>query len=205
MISWQQEEKYNAQSDKFNQAMEHMFKWMRENDECFKNPPGAKALAAPAAAALPNAFVEEQQKINKQLLEELKQLGSSVNKLLDSSKQAAEQNQQSFERIPKTDELINKFEAKLQQHRAATEVTTAAPPKNNEQFEQQLMQRLGSLSSDLAQLRDATAKPAPAPAPAPAAGLNEQDKAYIQELNNETLNALAALKTEATAAQQTGK
>lgn len=185
--------------------MEHMFKWMRENDECFKNPPGAKELAAPAAAALPNAFVEEQQKINKQLLEELKQLGSSVNKLLDSSKQAAEQNQQSFERIPKTDELINKFEAKLQQHRAATEVTTAAPPKNNEQFEQQLMQRLGSLSSDLAQLRDATAKPAPAPAPAPAAGLNEQDKAYIQELNNETLNALAALKTEATAAQQTGK
>lgn len=180
-----------------------MFKWMRENDECFKNPQSAKALAAPAAAALPNAFVEEQQKINKQLLEELKQLGSSVNKLLDSSKQAAEQNQQGFERIPKTDELINKFEAKLQQHRAATEVTTAAPPKNNDQFEQQLMQRLGSLSSDLAQLRDATAKPAPAPLPAP--GLNEQDKAYIQELNNETLNALAALKTEATAAQQTGK
>lgn len=183
--------------------MEHMFKWMRENDECFKNPRGVQALAAPAAAALPNGLVEEQQKINKQLLEELKQLGSSVNKLLDSSKQAAEQNQQSFERMPKTDELINKIEAKLQQHRAATEVTTAAPPKNNDQFEQQLMQRLGSLSSDLAQLRDATAKPVPAPLPA--AGLNEQDKAYIQELNNETLNALAALKTEATAAQQTGK
>lgn len=182
-----------------------MFKWMQENDECSKKSAvAAKAIAAPA---LPNAFVEEQQKINKQLLEELKQLGASVNKLIESNKQTAEQSQQSFERLPKTEELVSKIEAKLQEQLRATEVTTVAPPKNNEQFEQQLMERLGSMSADLVQLRNITSQPPP-PAPAPLlapVGLNEKDKAYIQELNNETLNALAALKTEATAAQQKGK
>lgn len=179
-----------------------MFKWMRENDECTKKSTAA-ARAPIAAPALPNAFVEEQQKINKQLLEELKQLGASVNTLIESNKQTAEQSQQSFERMPKTDELVSKIEAKLQQHRA-TEVTTVAPVKNNDQFEQQLMQRLGSLSDDLAQLRNVTAQPPPAPLLAPV-GLNEQDKAYMQELKNDTLNALAALKTDATEAQQKGK
>ncbi|XP_030555195.1 uncharacterized protein LOC115758608 [Drosophila novamexicana] len=194
-----QEEKYNAQTDKFSQAIEHMFKWMRENNECFKNPPGSpKAIAAPA---LPNQFVEEQQQINKQLLDQLKQLSASVSKLLDSSSQAAQQTQQGFERMPKSDELLTQIEAKLQQHSAALAaaavVTTAAPPKNDE-FELQLMERLGALSTDVAQLRSAPAPAAPAPL-----GLSEKDRAYIQELNNETLNALAALKSESLTAQQT--
>ncbi|XP_060645049.1 uncharacterized protein LOC132783718 [Drosophila nasuta] len=189
-----QEEKSNTQSEKFNQAIDHMFKWMRENDECFKRPPVAPVAAAPA---LPNAFVSEKQQINKQLLEELKKLSSSVTDLLSSSKEAAKQTASNFEHMPRTDELLQQIEAKLQQHTAVA-VTTVSPPKNDE-FEQQLLERLGALSSDVAQLRSV---PVTTPAPQVAKGLNEQDKAYIQELNNETLNALAALKTEAQSAQQ---
>ncbi|KAM8717738.1 hypothetical protein ACLKA7_004442 [Drosophila subpalustris] len=189
-----QEEKYNAQSDKLTQAMDHMFKWMRENDECFKRPPVAPVIAA-AAPALPNAFVQEQQQINKQLLEELKKLSATVTDLLQSSKEAAKQTEQGFSQMPKTNELINQIEAKLEKH-SAVAVTTIAPPKNDE-FEQQLMARLGALSTDVAQLRNAPTTPAPVPM-----GLNEKDKEYIQELNNETLNALAALKTDSLAAQQ---
>ncbi|XP_034098951.1 uncharacterized protein LOC117564346 [Drosophila albomicans] len=189
-----QEEKSNTQSEKFNQAIDHMFKWMRENDECFKRPPVAPVAAAPA---LPNAFVSEQQQINKQLLEELKKLSNSVTDLLSSSKEAAKQTASNFEHMPRTDELLQQIEAKLQQHTAVA-VTTVSPPKNDE-FEQQLLERLGALSSDVAQLRSV---PVTTPAPQVAKGLNEEDKAYIQELNNETLNALAALKTEAQSAQQ---
>ncbi|XP_062121366.1 uncharacterized protein LOC133835361 [Drosophila sulfurigaster albostrigata] len=189
-----QEEKTNTQSEKFNQAIDHMFKWMRENDECFKRPPVAPVAAAPA---LPNAFVSEQQQINKQLLEELKKLSSSVTDLLSSSKEAAKQTASNFEHMQRTDQLFQQIEAKLQQH-IADAVTTVSPSKNDE-FVEQLMERLGALSSEVAQLRSV---PVTTPAPQVAKGLNEQDKAYIQELNNETLNALAALKTEAQSAQQ---
>ncbi|KAH8391952.1 hypothetical protein KR215_010734, partial [Drosophila sulfurigaster] len=189
-----QEEKSNTQSEKFNQAIDHMFKWMRENDECFKRPPVAPVAAAPA---LPNAFVSEQQQINKQLLEELKKLSSSVTDLLSSSKEAAKQTASNFEHMQRTDQLFQQIEAKLQQH-IADAVTTVSPPKSDE-FVEQLLERLGALSSEVAQLRSV---PVTTPAPQVAKGLNEQDKAYIQELNNETLNALAALKTEAQSAQQ---
>jgi len=116
----QQEEKYNAQSDKLAQAMDHMFKWMRENDECFKRPPVAPIVAAaPAAPALPNAFIQEQQQINKQLLAELKKLSETMTDLLQSSKEAAKQTEQGFSHMPKTDELINQIEAKLEKHDGA--------------------------------------------------------------------------------------
>lgn len=204
MIIVQQEEKYNTETDKLNRAMEHMFQWMRENDECFKNPPGApKAIAPPAAAAtasaLPNEFVKEQQQINKQLLDELKQLRVSVTQLLDNSKQTAQQTQQGFERMPKSEELLSQIEAKLQQHSAAAAVTTVAPPKNDE-LELKLLERLGQLSTQVAELRNATAQ-----APAAPQGLSEKDRVYMQELNNETLNALTALKTESLLGQQTGE
>ncbi|XP_034668340.1 uncharacterized protein LOC117901621 [Drosophila subobscura] len=192
-----QEEKYNAQSDRFNQATEHMFKWMRENDECFKRPPAtANLIAAPAPPAIPNEFVQEQQRLNKQLLEELQKLSSSVNSLLDSSKQTATQTQKNFDSLPKANELLTQIEAKLQQH--SSSVTTAAPPKNDE-FETQLLERLNALGGQVAKLSDV---PPPAPAPVPV-GLNEKDRAYIQELNNETLNALAKLKSETALGQQT--
>ncbi|XP_001357011.3 uncharacterized protein [Drosophila pseudoobscura] len=190
-----QEEKYNAQSDRFNQATEHMFKWMRENDECFKRPPANANLiaAAPAPAALPNEFVKEQQRLNKQLLEEIQKLSSSVVSLLDSSKQAAAQTQKNFDSMPKATELLTQIEAKLQQH--SSSVTTAAPPKNDE-FEAQLLERLNALGGQVAKLSDA-------PPPAAPVGLNEKDRAYIQELNNDTMNALAKLKSETVSGQQT--
>ncbi|KAH8412046.1 hypothetical protein KR222_007526, partial [Zaprionus bogoriensis] len=212
VLCLQQEEKFNLQTEKFKQDMEQMSQWMRDSSDFLKKASSAKALPASAPApapALPNAFVEEQQKINKQLLEELRQLGSSVSKLLDSSQQAAQQSQQGFQRMPKTEELLSQIDAKLQQHRALEVTTAPPPPPKNDKFEQELIQRLGALSSDLAQLRNATEHPpppppTPAPAPQPVPGLNEQDKAYIQELSNDTLNALAALKAETLAAQQTG-
>ncbi|XP_022226508.1 uncharacterized protein LOC111076829 [Drosophila obscura] len=190
-----QEEKYNSQSDRFNQATEHMFKWMRENDECFKRPPATANLiaAAPAPAAIPNEFIQEQQRLNKRLLEEIQKLSSSVTALLDSSKQTAAQTQKNFDSMPKANELLTQIEAKLQQH--STSVTTAAPPKNDE-FELQLLERLNALGGQVAKLSDA-------PPPAAPVGLNDKDRAYIQELNNDTLNALAKLKSETVSGQQT--
>nr|XP_016945371.1 uncharacterized protein LOC108021259 [Drosophila suzukii] len=185
-----QEEKYNAQSDRFNQATDHMFKWMRENDECFKRPPVSANLiappAAPAAPAIPKEFLEEQRRFNAKLLEEIQNLKASNQK-------AADQTQKSFESLPKGPELLSQIEAKLQEHTAS--VTTAAPPKNND-FEAQLLERLNSLGGKVTELSETVQRPA-----APV-GLNENDRAYIQELNNDTLNALAELKTESSAVQK---
>ncbi|XP_037710097.1 uncharacterized protein LOC119547355 [Drosophila subpulchrella] len=185
-----QEEKYNAQSDRFNQATDHMFKWMRENDECFKRPPVSANLiappAAPAAPAIPKEFLEEQRRFNAKLLEEIQNLKASNQK-------AADQTQKNFENLPKGPELLSQIEAKLQEHSAS--VTTAAPPKNNE-FEAQLLERLNSLGGKVTELSETVQRPA-----APV-GLNENDRAYIQELNNDTLNALAQLKSESSAVQK---
>ncbi|XP_016954840.1 uncharacterized protein LOC108027785 [Drosophila biarmipes] len=182
-----QEEKYNAQSDRFNQATDHMFKWMRENDECFKRPPvTANLIAPPAAPAIPKEFLEEQRRFNAKLLEEIQDLKASNQK-------AADQSQKNFESLPKGAELLSQIEAKLQEHSAT--VTTAAPPKNNE-FEAQLLERLNSLGGKVTELSETVQRPA-----APV-GLNENDRAYIQELNNDTLNALAQLKSESAAVQK---
>ncbi|KAH8314552.1 hypothetical protein KR059_012423 [Drosophila kikkawai] len=195
-----QEEKYNTQSERFSQATEHMFKWMRENDECFKRPPlSSKLIAAPApvtAPTIPKEFLEEQQRVNKLLLEEIQKLSASVASLKESSQKAAVQTQQNFDTLPKGQELLAQIEAKLQQHsEAAASVTTAAPPKNDE-FEAQLLKTLNNLEGKVSQLSEK------AQSPAAPVGLNEKDRAYIQELNNETLNALAQLKNDNLASQK---
>ncbi|KAH8298099.1 hypothetical protein KR018_006832 [Drosophila ironensis] len=196
-----QEEKYNSQSDKFNKATEHMFKWMRENDECFKRPPMTGNLlappAAPAAPAIPPEFLEEQQRVNKQLLEEIQKLSASVAALKESNQKAAEQTDRNIKSLPKGQELIAQIEAKLKEHSASasTTTTTSAPPRNSE-LEEQLLERLTALSGQVNKLGENAQRPA-----APV-GLNEKDRAYIQELNNETLNALAQLKTASSVAQK---
>ncbi|KAH8238879.1 hypothetical protein KR038_005725 [Drosophila bunnanda] len=195
-----QEEKYNTQSDRFSQATEHMFKWMRENDECFKRPPvSSKLIAAPAPATaptIPKEFLEEQQRVNKQLLEEIQKLSASVALLRENSQKAAVQTQQNFETLPKGKELLAQIEAKLQQHSAAAaSVTTAAPPKNDE-FEAQLLNSLKNLEGKVTQLSESAQRPAVP------VGLNEKDRSYIQELNNDTLNALAQLKNDNLASQK---
>ncbi|KAI8043030.1 hypothetical protein M5D96_004355 [Drosophila gunungcola] len=156
-----QEEKYNSQSDRFNQATEHMFKWMRENDECFKRPPVSANLIAPPAAppappAIPKEFLEEQKRLNTKLLEEIQKLTSS-------------------------------------EHSAS--VTTAAPPKNNE-FEVKVLGSLNSLGGKVTELSESVQRPV-----APV-GLTEKDRSFIQELSNDTLNALAQLKSESSATQK---
>ncbi|XP_039494333.1 uncharacterized protein LOC120453616 [Drosophila santomea] len=192
-----QEEKYNSQSDRFNQATEHMFKWMRENDECFKRPPLSGNLiappAAPAAPAIPKEFLEDQKRLNAQLLEEIQKLSASVASLKESSEKSADKTHKSFEDLPKAPQLLAQIEAKLQEHVASA--TTAAPPKNPE-FEAQLLERLTSLGGQVTQLSETVQRPA-----APL-GLSEKDRAYIQELNNDTLNALAQLKSESSDVQK---
>uniref|UniRef100_A0A6P4E271 Uncharacterized protein LOC108039536 n=1 Tax=Drosophila rhopaloa TaxID=1041015 RepID=A0A6P4E271_DRORH len=192
-----QEEKYNGQSDRFNQATEHMFKWMRENDECFKRPPVSANLVAPPPAppapSIPKEFLEEQRRSNANLQKQIQDLTASVALLIESSQKAAVQTQQNLEKLPKGPELLSQIEAKLQEHSAS--VTTAAPPKNNE-FEAQLLGRLTSLGGQVSELSETVQRPA-----APV-GLTEKDRAYIQELNNDTLNALAQLKTESSAVQK---
>ncbi|EDX03305.1 uncharacterized protein LOC6730541 [Drosophila simulans] len=192
-----QEEKYNSQSDRFNQATEHMFKWMRENDECFKRPPVSANLIAPPAApappAIPKEFLEDQKRLNAKLLEEIQKLSASVAALKESSQKAADQTQKRLEGLPKAPELLSQIEAKLQEHAAS--VTTAAPPKNAE-FEAQLLERLTSLGGKVSALSETVQRPA-----APL-DLSEKDRAYIQELNNDTLNALAQLKSESSVVQK---
>ncbi|XP_052854520.1 LOW QUALITY PROTEIN: uncharacterized protein LOC128263486 [Drosophila gunungcola] len=193
-----QEEKYNSQSDRFNQATEHMFKWMRENDECFKRPPVSANLIAPPAAppappAIPKEFLEEQKRLNTKLLEEIQKLTSSVAALKESSQKAAVQTQQNFEELPKGAELLSQIEAKLQEHSAS--VTTAAPPKNNE-FEVKVLGSLNSLGGKVTELSESVQRPV-----APV-GLTEKDRSFIQELSNDTLNALAQLKSESSATQK---
>ncbi|KAH8251351.1 hypothetical protein KR032_008910 [Drosophila birchii] len=196
-----QEEKYNTQSDRFNQATDHMFKWMRENDECFKRPPASsKLIAAPAPASgstIPKEFLEEQQRVNKQLLEEIQKLSATVASLKENSQKAAVQTQQNFDSLPKGKELLAQIDAKLQQHSAAAaaSVTTAAPPKNDE-FEAHLLNSLKNLEGKVTQLSESAQRPATP------VGLNEKDRNYIQELNNDTLNALAQLKNDNLASQK---
>jgi len=130
-----------------------MFKWMRENDECFKRPPVSANLiappAAPAAPAIPKEFLEEQRRFNAKLLEEIQNLKASNQK-------AADQTQKNFENLPKGPELLSQIEAKLQEHTAS--VTTAAPPKNND-FEAQLLERLNSLGGKVTELSETVQRP----------------------------------------------
>jgi len=74
----------------------------------------------------------------------------------------------------------------------------AAQPKNAE-FEAQLLERLTSLGGQVSSLSETVQRPA-----APV-GLSETDRAYIQELNNDTLNALAQLKSESSVEQKSGE
>lgn len=177
-----------------------MFKWMRENDECFKRPPvSANMIAPPAAAAppaIPKEFLEDQKRLNAKLLEEIQKLSASVAALKESSQKASDQTQKRLEGLPKAPELLSQIEAKLQEHAAS--VTTAAPPKNAE-FEAQLLERLTSLGGQVSSLSETVQRPA-----APV-GLSETDRAYIQELNNDTLNALAQLKSESSVEQKSGE
>ncbi|XP_067623311.1 putative leucine-rich repeat-containing protein DDB_G0290503 isoform X2 [Eurosta solidaginis] len=187
-----QEEKYNLQTEKLGEALEHIFKWMRENDECLKRPPmppGAEVIAitpAPitAAPAISPEYIKEQEKINQKLLEQVTKLSTKVDKLLDTSKNMMEQTEVAFKGVPSTAEMLTKIEDKL----VSYSVITPAPlpePVDNSEFENKVLVKFDELATGMQEL---------CAQPKVQEGLSSQDKEFIHGLTNETLNALESVK-----------
>ncbi|XP_004518561.1 uncharacterized protein LOC101463093 [Ceratitis capitata] len=182
-----QEEKYNIQTEKLGETLEHIFKWMRENDECYKRPPGPLAIApAPIvqAPAIPPEFLKEQEKINQKLLEQIMTLSQNVAKLLDTSNHMMEQTEVAFKSVPSTAEMLTKIEDKL----VSYSVVTPAPlpePVDNSEFENKVLVKFDELATGIQELRAQ---------PKPKEGLTEADKEFIHGLTNETLGALENVK-----------
>lgn len=186
-----QEEKYNVQTEKLGEALEHIFKWMRENDECYKRPPVTADVPAPAPIVQPPAvspeFIKQQEKINKQMLEKIVELSSNVEKLLDTSKDMMEQTEVAFKSVPSTAEMLTKIEDKL----VSYSVVTPAPvpePVDNSEFENKVFVKFDELATGIQELRAQ---------PKPQDGLTNADKEFIQGLANETLSVLENVKANA--------
>ncbi|KAM7350984.1 uncharacterized protein ACRADG_003959 isoform 1-T2 [Cochliomyia hominivorax] len=189
-----QEEKYNMQTEKISEVLERIFKWMQENDECYKRPPatpGAALLSAskPAENVISPTFIKDQEEINKKLITHLKTLSQNVDKLLDVSNNMLEHTEVAFKTSPVTQEKLTKIE----DHLVSQSLTTPAPPppppvivqSNNTVFENKIIKMFEEVNTGLAQLKEL---------PQPEMGLLLADKEFIQNLNNETLNALENVK-----------
>ncbi|XP_023298926.2 uncharacterized protein LOC111681393 [Lucilia cuprina] len=191
-----QEEKYNIQTEKLGEVLERIFKWMQDNDECYKRPPvtpGAALVAAvkPAEPAIPPSFIKDQEEINKKLITHMTTLTQNVDKLLDVSNNMLEHTEVAFKTSPVTQEKLSKIE----DHLVSYSMTTPAPPPpapvivqaNNTVFENKVIKMFEDVNTGLAQLKET---------PAPEMGLLMADKEFIQSLNNETLNALENVKAK---------
>ncbi|XP_050318400.1 uncharacterized protein LOC126751965 [Bactrocera neohumeralis] len=188
-----QEEKYNVQTEKLGEALEHIFKWMRENDECYKRPPVPAVMPVPAPAPIVQApavspeFIKEQERINQQMLEQIAKLSTNVEKLLDTSKDMMEQTEVAFKSVPSTAEMLTKIEDKL----VSYSVVTPAPvpePVDNSEFENKVFVKFDELATGIEELRAQ---------PKPQDGLTNADKEFIHGLANETLSALENVKASA--------
>lgn len=179
-----QEEKYNLQTDKLGEALEHIFKWMHENNECMKRPPigGGPSLPAAVPAAIPPEFVKKQDQINNMVLQQLEKLTDNVDKLLVSSKDIIEQTEVAFKNAPNTTEMLNKIEDKLVSYSV---VTPPSEPVYNKEFEQKMLENLEKINTGLAALQTVSE---------PTEVLTVLDKKFMESLNNETLNALETVK-----------
>lgn len=192
------------QTEKIGEVLERVFKWMQENDECYKRPPVAPnaALTAPkpTESAIPPTFVKDQEEINKKLITHMKTLSQNVDKLLDVSQNMLQHTEVAFKSSPVTQEKLSKIE----DHLVSYSLTTPAPPPpapviiqaNNTEFENNVIKMFEEVNTGLAKLKDM---------PQPEMGLVLADKEFIQHLNNETLSALENVKSTLLEASDKGK
>uniref|UniRef100_A0A1I8M9W6 Uncharacterized protein n=1 Tax=Musca domestica TaxID=7370 RepID=A0A1I8M9W6_MUSDO len=190
-----QEEKYNVQTEKMSEALQRIFKWMQENDECYKRPPALPVAATtapkPVEPSLAPAFVKSQEEFNKKITSDIEKLSSNVAKLLDLSQNVMEQTEVVFKSSPATQDMLSKIEDRL----VSYSVVTPAPPPpapiivqapNNTEFENKVVHMLEGVYTGLTELKEMPKSVAE--------GLTSADREFIQAMNNETLSVLENIK-----------
>ncbi|XP_013107984.1 uncharacterized protein LOC106087475 [Stomoxys calcitrans] len=190
-----QEEKYNIQTEKMGEALARIFKWMQENDECYRRPPVAlrdpEMTTEKSELSLAPTFVKSQEEFNRKMTTDLDKLTINVAKLLDLSQNVMEQTEVVFKSSPATQDMLSKIE----DHLVSYSVVTPAPPPpavivqpaNNTVFENKIVGMLQNVHSSLTELKEA---------PKSQQGLSVTDKDFIQALNNETLTALEHIRAD---------
>ncbi|XP_075153747.1 uncharacterized protein LOC142227213 [Haematobia irritans] len=186
-----QEEKYNIQTEKMGEALARIFKWMQENDECYRRPPvplrAHEATTEKSEPSLAPTFVKSQQEFNKKMTTDMDRLTTNVAKLLDLSQNVMEQTEVVFKSSPATQDMLSKIE----DHLVSYSVVTPSPPPpavaNNTEFENKVVRMLESVHNSLSELKDMPKTPE---------GLSKADKEFIQAMNNETLTVLEHIKAD---------
>lgn len=182
-----QEEKYNLQSDKLGEALEGMFKWMHENNECFnkrfennKKPESVKPEINAAAIKAANAEQTEQ----------IVKLSKNVNELVKTSKDLLNQTEKLLgTKLATADEVISKLEDKLSNLYITRPVTPSPEEiaKNNE-FEEKISTYLEQISTNVKTLQQVPKVSEKL--------LTDLDRSFLQGISNETLNAIEDLKSD---------
>lgn len=182
------------------QALERIFKWMQENDECYKRPPAAMAVK-PADPSLTTQFVKSQEDFNRKVTIDLDKLTANVMKLLDLSQNVMEQTEVVFKSGPATQDMLSKIEDHLVSYSVVTPAPPPPPPviihpANNTEFENKIVHILEDLSTGLTELKEMGKVPE---------GFTSADKEFIQSLNNETLTILEQVKARTIEANNQSK